>query len=121
MRSIEDLSKEKLDKLEWIMFHACPSNDPWADMMNLHGAGDEADDSFPFDLDAIEKIEITRVGGNGSEEAGSDVGSGAEPSGAKASGAEVSGAESQSTSSQKKKKKKGGGLGLGVGIDVNLS
>lgn len=62
MRSIEDLSKEELDKLEWIMFHACPSNDPWADMMYLGGAGDPGIDKFPLDLDDIETIDISVVG-----------------------------------------------------------
>ncbi len=62
MRTIADLSPQALDKLEWIMFHACPSNDAWADMMNLHGAGDNEDDQFPFDLDTIESIDISFVG-----------------------------------------------------------
>jgi hypothetical protein len=63
--NIHDLSQEKVDKLKWIMFQACPSNDPWADMMNLHGAGDGGVDQFPLDLfsDEIERIDITFEGG----------------------------------------------------------
>ena len=68
--NIHDLSQEKVDRLKWIMFQACPSSDPWADMMNLHGAGDGGVDQFPLDLfsEEIERIDITFVGGEGSEE-----------------------------------------------------
>jgi hypothetical protein len=59
--SIRDLSKDELDKLEWVMFPACQSFEPWADMMNLSGAGDPGIENFPLDLDDIESIDISLV------------------------------------------------------------
>ncbi len=60
-RTIKDLSKEELDKLEWIMLHACANSDPWADMMFLGGAGDEDATAFPLNLDEVESIDISFV------------------------------------------------------------
>lgn len=60
--NIKDLSKEDLDRLEWLMWAASQNYEPWADMMMLGGAGDPGVDSFPLDLDQVERIDIT-VGG----------------------------------------------------------
>ena len=66
--NIQDLSKEDLDRLERLMWMASQSYEPWADMMMLGGAGDPGVDSFPLDLDQVERIEITREGVEGTEE-----------------------------------------------------
>lgn len=68
MKPLKDFTKEELDRLEWIMFHACPSNDPWADMMYLSGSGDGGEYDFPFDLDQVERIDITFEGGEAPQE-----------------------------------------------------
>jgi hypothetical protein len=60
--NIQDLSKEDLDRLEGLLWTASQQYEPWADMMMLGGAGDPGVDSFPLDLDQIERIDVT-VGG----------------------------------------------------------
>ncbi|MEW6666608.1 MAG: hypothetical protein AB1512_15485 [Thermodesulfobacteriota bacterium] len=65
LKSIRDLKKEDLDRVEEVLFNASWNFEPWADMMFLGGAGgNPGTDSFPLDLDQVERIDIT-VGGEG--------------------------------------------------------
>ena len=66
--NIQDLSKEDLTRLKGVLLGSCRDYEPWADMMVLGGAGDPGADGFPYDLDEIERIDITLEGREGSQE-----------------------------------------------------
>ena len=103
---LKDLTKEQLDQLERVMFHSCPNNDLWADMMYLGGAGDEGSYDFPFDLDQIESIDISMVGAEEYQESTSEPGSEA---------------ESKVVASEEMTKDAGLNVGANVGVNVNVS
>ena len=116
--NVQDLSKEDLGKLKGVLLNVCRDYEPWADMMNLGGAGDAGADGFPFNIDEIERIDITVEGREGPQASLSgDAGTGAESR----SGDAGTDAESQSTSSEETKKNAGAGVGLGVGVNVDVS
>ena len=60
---LENMSKEDLDALREKLLTVARSYEPWADGMNLGGAGDPGVDHFPLDLfsEEVESITITGV------------------------------------------------------------
>ena len=53
------LSEEALNHLRERLLTVARDYEPWADMMMLGGAGDLGPYDFPFDLDQVERIDIT--------------------------------------------------------------
>ncbi len=60
---IENMSQEERDALREKLLNVARSYEPWADWMNLGGAGDPGVDHFPLDLfsEEIETITITGI------------------------------------------------------------
>jgi hypothetical protein len=66
--NLKDLSPGALDHLRERLLAVARGYEPWADMMMLGGAGDNAPYDFPLALDSVERIDITmeeRVGHQG--------------------------------------------------------
>lgn len=63
-----ELNIEDLDKVKGVLLTSCRDFEPWADLMYWAGSGDAGPYDFPFDLDAVERIDISFVSPEGSEE-----------------------------------------------------
>ncbi len=56
--NIKDLNEEQLERVKRALLLVCQDYEPWADMMNLGGAGDPGSENFPFNIDDLETITI---------------------------------------------------------------
>ncbi len=66
--NLKDLSPEALNHLKGRLLTIARDYEPWADMMYWSGGGDHGVYNPPFNLDEIERIDITMVGAKGPQE-----------------------------------------------------
>ncbi len=66
--NIKDLSPEALNHLKARLMTVARDYEPWADMMYWSGGGDHGLYDPPFNLDEIERIDITMAGAEEAQE-----------------------------------------------------
>ncbi len=66
---LKKLNPEALKCITDYLLTACRDFEPWADMMYWTGGGDHGAYDFPLNMDDVERIDITRVPAEGSDEA----------------------------------------------------